>query len=182
MILHTHSDASYLSESKARSRAAGHFFLSSKDNRINNGPIHTVCTIIKNVIASAPEAEIATAFLTARDAIPIRNALREMGHQQPPTSIQTDNSTADGFLNETIKQKRSKVMDRRFWWLIDRVKQKQFTVHWKPGSENLADYFSKHHSPAHHTTMRPIFLHTQKEKPPTYREVLRGKSDNATPT
>jgi len=125
-------------------------------------------------MSSAPEAEIAAAFLTAKDAVPIRNALEEMGHPQPPTPIQTDNSTANGFLNETMKQKRSKAMDMRFWWLIDRVKQKQFTVHWKSGSENLAEYFSKHHSPAHHSTMRPIFLHTKTEKTATYNEVLRG--------
>ena len=56
-------------------------------------------------MSSAPEAEIAAAFLTAKDAIPIRKALHEMGHTQPPTPIQTDNSTAHGFLNETIKQK-----------------------------------------------------------------------------
>jgi len=82
---HTHSDASYLSESEARSCATGHFFLSSMDTHANNGPIHTVCTIIKNVISSAPEAEIAACFLTAKDAVPIRNELQEMGHPQPPT-------------------------------------------------------------------------------------------------
>jgi len=65
-------------------------------------------------MSSAPEAEIAAAFLTAKDAVPIRNALEEMGHPQPPTPIQTDNSTANGFLNETMKQKRSKAMDMRF--------------------------------------------------------------------
>lgn len=72
-------------------------------------------------------------------------------------------------------------MDMRFWWLIYRIKQQQFTVHWKPGAENLADYFSKHHSPAHHSTMRPILFHTQNEKPVTYSEVLRG-CNNTTPT
>ena len=180
MILHTHSDASYLSEPKARSRAAGHFYLSSHSTHANNGPIHTVCSIIKNVMSSAAEAEIAAAFLTAKDAVPIRNALHEMGHNQPPTPIQTDNSTAHGFLNETIKQKRSKAMDMRFWWLIDRIKQNMFHINWKKGSENLADYFSKHHSPTHHAKMRPTFLQTE-QKTPTYSDVLRG-CNNTNPT
>ena len=174
MILCTHSDASYLSEPKAKSRAAGHFFLSSNKNTQNNGPIHTVCNIIKNVMSSTPEAEIAAAFLTAKDAIPIRNTLEEMGHPQPPTPIHTDNSTAHGFLNETIKQKRTKAIDMRFWWLIDRVKQKHFTIYWSPGDTNLADYFSKHHSPAHHAKMRKTFLFTKNEKNPTYSDVLQG--------
>ncbi len=52
MVLYIHSDASYLSETKARSRGAGHFFLSSKPNDPTkppvtmpplNGPVHTMC-------------------------------------------------------------------------------------------------------------------------------------------
>ena len=61
----------------------------------------------------------------------------------------------------------------RFWWLIDRVRQNHFTVHWSPGATNLADYFSKHHSPSHHAKMRKTFLYTDKETSPTYSEVAR---------
>ena len=46
----------------------------------------------------------------------------------------------------------------RFYWVQDRVKQKQFHVYWKPGKQNLADYVTKHH-PAHHQDMRAKFLH-----------------------
>ena len=51
--LAVHSDASYLSETKARSRAGGHFFLSS-DSTIppNNGAILNIAHII-HVILSA---------------------------------------------------------------------------------------------------------------------------------
>eukprot|EP00804_Cyclotella_cryptica_P014938 CCRYP_000561-RA/>CCRYP_000561-RA protein AED:0.47 eAED:0.47 QI:0/-1/0/1/-1/0/1/0/59 len=40
-----------------------------------------------------------------------------MGHPQPPTPIQTDNSTALGVVNNTIQPKRTKAMDMRFHWL-----------------------------------------------------------------
>jgi hypothetical protein len=48
MVLAVHSDASYLSEPKARSRAGGHFFLSS-DTTIppNNGAVLNIAHIIK---------------------------------------------------------------------------------------------------------------------------------------
>jgi hypothetical protein len=39
------------------------------------------------------------------------------------------------------------------------VKQGQFLVYWGPGFQNLADYFTKHHSPAHHKRMREIYIH-----------------------
>ena len=53
MILNVHSDASYLTEPKARSRIGGHFFLSNlpqKNTPIKiNGTITTICSILKHV-------------------------------------------------------------------------------------------------------------------------------------
>jgi hypothetical protein len=57
--------------------------------------------------------------------------------------MRTDNSTADGIMNKTVKQKQSKSMDMRFYWLQDRVGQGQLRVFWAPGKINLADYQSK---------------------------------------
>ena len=91
--------------------------------------------------------------------IPMRQCLIELGHPQPPTPLKTDNSTATGILTGTIKQKRSKAIDMRFYWLKDRVKQRQFDVYWAPGLNNLADYTTKHHSGKHHRQLRPIQLH-----------------------
>lgn len=49
-----------------------------------------------------------------------------------------------------MKQQKSKAMDMRFYWLRDCVQQRQFIIYWRPGTENLADYFTKHHLAAHH--------------------------------
>ena len=78
-----------------------------------------------------------------------------MGHPQPPTPMEVDNETAIGFLKSTMKQKRSKAIDMRFYWVKDRVKQNQVLMYWIPGANYVGDYVSKHHSPAHHQTMRP---------------------------
>jgi hypothetical protein len=55
MILHIHSDASYLSVSNARSRLGGLFFLGNKspEQETLNGSILNVAAVIKNVVASA---------------------------------------------------------------------------------------------------------------------------------
>jgi hypothetical protein len=162
-----HSDASYLSEPKARSRAGGHFYLSNKpadpasapsQQPPNNGPLHTTSHILRNVMASAAESEVGALFVNSQEAIPIRYALEELSHPQPPTPIQTDNSTAAGYSNNTIKQKRSKAMDMHFSWLQRRERQRQFIIYWQPGSENLGDCHTKHHSASHHRRMRPHFL------------------------
>ena len=71
----------------------------------------------------------------------------------------TNNTTADGIANDTVKVKCTKAMDMRFYWIRDRVRQGQFRVHWKRGTDNKADYFTKHHPPAHHIQVRPTYLH-----------------------
>jgi hypothetical protein len=112
-------------------------------------------------MSSAAEAEIGSIFINAKEAAPLRVMLEEMGHHQPPTPIQTDNSTAYGILNNKLNQKRSKAMDMRFYWVRDRIEQKQYRVYWEPGGENLADYFTKHHSPTHHKEMRRQYVHNK---------------------
>ena len=114
-------------------------------------------------MASAAEAEIGGLFINGQEASYIRNILREMGHPQDgPTPIVTDNSTAHAFANSTMKIKRSKAMDMRFYWIRDREQQQQIKVFWQKGEDNLADYFTKHHPPAHHQKMRPIYLYEPK--------------------
>eukprot|EP00804_Cyclotella_cryptica_P015967 CCRYP_004129-RA/>CCRYP_004129-RA protein AED:0.18 eAED:0.18 QI:0/0/0/1/0/0/2/0/948 len=117
MILAAHSDASYLSETKARSRAGGHFFLTKTTRYPNNGAILTLAQIIKSVMSSAAEAELGALYINAREAIPIRHLLTELGHTQPSTPNQIDNSTALGVVTNTIQPKRTKAMDMRFHWL-----------------------------------------------------------------
>jgi hypothetical protein len=33
----------------------------------------------------------------------------------------------------------------------------QFKYHWRPGKENYADYWMKHHPALHHQSMQPYF-------------------------
>ena len=96
MVLAAHSDASYLSESNARSRAGGHFFMSSdSETPPNNGAVMTISQIIKaGVLSSAAEAEVGALFINCREAVPARHVLKFLGHKQPPTPMQTDNTSA----------------------------------------------------------------------------------------
>ena len=57
MILHLHSDASYLNEKHGRSTAGEHFFLGNQVHNNKpiflNGTVHTLCRILKHVAAEA---------------------------------------------------------------------------------------------------------------------------------
>jgi hypothetical protein len=166
MILHIHSDASYFSENKVKSRAGGFFYMGSDTKtgkKLTNGAILIISKVLKHVMSSAAEAEIGAVFINAKEGAVLRTTLEELGHPQPPTPMETDNTTATGYSNGTIKQKRTKAMDMRFYWIKDRVKQGQFNVYWGPGYQSLADYFTKHHSPAHHKRMPEIYIHADEQ-------------------
>jgi hypothetical protein len=126
MILHIHSDPSYLSVSHAHSHLGGLFFCGDKPPKDDNlnGSILNVVSVIKHMVASGAESESGACFQNAQSGAPLRITLIELGHKQSATPLPTDNSTSFGILNETIKQKRSKAMDMRYHWLTDRVHQK----------------------------------------------------------
>ena len=147
---------------------AGHFFLSNSSSDPTkpptvkpnpNGPIHNEIEWLRNVVASATEAEMAGLFYNGQTAVPFINALEEMGYAQPAPPIKSENSTAFGITNLSIRQKKSKAMDMRYCWIQDRCNQGQFLVYWKPGKDNNGDYFTKHHPTSHHQAMRPVYLH-----------------------
>ena len=168
MILRVNSNASYLSKPKARIRAGGHYFLSNRPpdltrapntNPTINGPIHTISKIMSSVMSSATESEIGATFINGQEAFPISTTLAKLGNPQSDTPILVNNLTAEGFANNTIKQKRLKAIDIRFYWIQDRTQKKQFRIYWKPGSTNLGDYHMKHHPSSHQRLMRSTYLH-----------------------
>jgi hypothetical protein len=118
MILHIHSDASYLSEDEAKSRAGGFFYMGNAtkhQKKLTNGAILIISKVLKHVMSSAAEAEIGAVFINAKEGAALRTTLEELGHKHPPTPMETDNTTATGYSNGTIKQKRTKAMDMRFY-------------------------------------------------------------------
>ena len=156
MILKIHSNTSYLSVPNVRSRYEGHFYLGSKpvQQYTPNGAVLNTTNVIQTVITSAAEAEYVSLYNNAETGIPLRHTLIKIGHPQPPTPIQTDNNTAVGIANDSIKQKYSKALDMK-----DQVQLQTYNVFFKPGSQNKTDYFTKNHSPAHHRQSRFTFLH-----------------------
>jgi hypothetical protein len=159
MVLTVCRDASYLSKPKACSQVGGLFFLSSDtEDPINNGPVLNLAQIIKAVMSSAAEAELGALYINARKAIPQRQTLAEIGHKQPPTPMQNNNSTALGAVNNIIQPRCTKAMDMRFHWLQCHEAQRQLQFFWHPGPNNRADYWTKHHCTAHHIKKHPKIL------------------------
>ena len=130
--------------------------------------------------ASAIEAEIASIYLNAQLIVEWRQTLTDMGHPQPPTLICTNNKTACSILDDTMEQKHSKAIDMCFLWLKDRVNNhKQFKLKWVSGTENLADYFLKHHMGSHHCRICPIYLYSQGKSSTTLKGCVKISNSNS---
>jgi hypothetical protein len=154
-ILCAHAGAGFLNETNSRSCAGAHIYLSENDPFPRfNGAVLSIAQIIKFVMASAAEAELAALFVAAREVIPHRQTLINMGWSQPKSPIQTDNSTAAGVTNKTIVPRRAKMMDMHLRWLRCRGSQNQFRYYWDAESKNWADYHTKHHPGTYHEVHR----------------------------
>jgi hypothetical protein len=73
MIMNIHSDALYLSKTKAGSRACGHFFMGwmpkNREPIKFNGAFYVNTTILRFVVASAAEVELGALFHNYQDGI-----------------------------------------------------------------------------------------------------------------
>ena len=59
-------------------------------------------------MSSAAESEIGAIYVNAREAVPAQQSLNEMGHHQPQTPMQTDNTSAHSVVTNNEQPKRTK--------------------------------------------------------------------------
>ena len=139
------SDASYLSRALAQSVLGGHghFGMNDPASTFVNGSIYNVSKVLDVIVASAAEAETGALFKNLQNGSWTRLICKAMGHPQTQTEVICDNQCAVGIANDTCKLKRSKSFDMRYYWIRDRIRQRQFKVVWKAGASNLADFFTK---------------------------------------
>ena len=72
---------------------------------------------MKTMMSLAAESEIGSMYVNARESLPAQQSFNEMGHRQPQTPIQTDNTAAYSVVTNNVQPKRTKTMDMRFHWL-----------------------------------------------------------------
>ena len=76
MILAAHSDAGFHNESKGRSQAGAHIFI-SEDDPIPRWNIYilSIDQVIKFVMTYVAEAELAALYITAQKLVPMKQTL-----------------------------------------------------------------------------------------------------------
>ncbi len=97
-------------------------------------------------------------FINTKTAASMHQTLTELSHPQPRTPMQTNNATACALLSNKILPKALKAIDMCFHWLRCHSAQGQFGCYWRPSTQILADYFTKHHPTSHHKSVHPKIL------------------------
>jgi hypothetical protein len=89
----------------------------TSEDDTKQGTILASTAVMEAVLASASEVEIGALYENTKKAAILHVTLEEMGYPQPPTSVQTENSTACSIANDNIKQQQSQAIDMRFYWV-----------------------------------------------------------------
>jgi hypothetical protein len=78
--------------------------------------ILTIAQIIKAVMSLVAKAKIGALYINCWEAVPACHTLEFLGHHQPPSPIQTDNTTALGIVNNNV-MKKLKAIDMKYHWI-----------------------------------------------------------------
>ncbi len=79
-----------------------------------NGAYHTLCSILRFVVASAAEAELGALLLNCQEGMIFKATLEDLDHPQPKIPVHCNNATAVRIANNTIKRQRSWAMEMRW--------------------------------------------------------------------
>ena len=69
-----------------------------------NGPVHVEFSTMRNVMESTTKEELGGLFENCQKFTSVQTALAEMGHSQPPTPVEMDNTAANSIVNGTSKK------------------------------------------------------------------------------
>ena len=121
------------------------------------------------VSATKAEATKTVSEIIPKKPLSYANAsLKWATHNCRATPLKIDNVTAHKIFTGTKKQKQSKAIDTRFYWLKDCTTQGKFKSFWELGKHNLADYPTKYHSGAYHEAVRPMYRYNTKKSSQTF--------------
>ena len=111
----------------------------------------------------AAESEIGEMYINTCKAVPQRISLIKMGHPQPRTPMQTNNLDLHSVVTNNIHPRITKSLDMRVHCLRCQDTKGHVRYYWRPGKQNLADYWKKPHPESHHRAKRyKQFTHTCK--------------------
>eukprot|EP00965_Chrysotila_dentata_P212613 6187141-Pleurochrysis_carterae.AAC.1 len=111
------------------------------------------------VALSSCEAEIIAASEAAKEAIYLRTLFEDLGLPPgEPTSLHMDNKSAIDLAYNPEHHQRSKHIDRRNFFVRERVEKHDITIPFLFSTANLANFFTKPLTPGPFFAMRDVIM------------------------
>ena len=88
-------------------------------------------------------------------AIFVVKKIEALGRKQETVKLKIDNTTDEAFSNSTLKERRTKTWNMRWWWLQDNLRNNHFIIYLDRGTNKKEDYPTKHFPQSYHQPIRP---------------------------
>ena len=85
-----------------------------------------------------------------------------LDHKQPATTLKTEISTTELFVNLGMRPKRSKTWVMKWHWLRENEVLDQLRVYFYRETRNNVNYFTNNHPPIHLRQIQTQYIHTSK--------------------
>ena len=134
------------------------------------------CEKQKSVALSSCEAEIMAASEAAKEAIYLKRFLEQFGLQEPgdPVALACDNQAAINLSYNPEHHKRVKHIERRHFFIREKVEENLIEVPYVRTIDNLADFFTKPLSGDVFFSMRDQIMNCGKHTPMPLQRKARG--------
>jgi hypothetical protein len=141
MILHAYGDGSYALHEDLRSHLGVCIGVGGR----HNAPFHNRSAVIKLMMRSSTEAELATLNDLISDVLHYRSLLEELGYPQQATDVYEDNSAAITILNkgDFNYQNKSKHIKIRYEFFKEQIKLGLVKLVYCPTDMMMADIHTK---------------------------------------
>jgi hypothetical protein len=80
------------------------------------------------------------------------------GESLPVPKHEGDRVTAGAIATESCKRRKSKMVAKQYHWIQERTASGDYTLVWKKGTHNLADFLTKAHPVHHFVAMCPFYV------------------------
>ena len=138
MTLKAYFDADWAGDLETRKSTSGYIIL------LNDSAISWKCERQPVVALSTTEAELIATTSGGKEVIALRRLLKDMGHEQvDATTVYEDNQGCIYLMHNDLKNKRTKHIDIKYFWLKQQIDEKKVELLFCPTQEMIADIMTK---------------------------------------
>jgi hypothetical protein len=145
-------DSDFANDEKTRRSTGGYIILYC------GGAISWSTKRQTNIATNTAEAELISASECVKEVIFLKQFFQELTNENLNVNLYIDNQSTIKMIENGCSGKRSKHIDIKYKFTVEKVKQNNFVVKYCPSENQLADAFTKSLTPIDFERLRNIYL------------------------